>query len=221
MMASDVSIRSEWPSLAVIAGVFIAGCAVVHPLRDAPVIDDWVYAWSVEYFLKTGELRVLDISAIYPLAQILWGALFARVAGFSVGILRLSTVVLALLGCGALHLMLRELGFGRAISLLGALTMAFDPVFFALSFSFMTDASFVSVAIMAVFCYVSGVRRRRADRLWIGSLFALAAFLIRPVGVVIPLAVIPALVWARDRPMTACQWGGVVPSAVEIQRRLG
>jgi hypothetical protein len=146
-----VSIRAEWPSLAAIAGVFIAGCAVVHPLRDAPVIDDWVYAWSVEHLLRTGELRVLDISAIYPLAQILWGALFAQIAGFSFGILRLSTVVLALLGCGALHLTLRELGFSRAMSLLGALTMALDPVFFAMSFSFMTDASFVSVAIMALF----------------------------------------------------------------------
>ena len=82
--------------------------AWVKPLTDVPVIDDWVYAWSVEHLLKTGRLRVLEFSSVYPLAQILWGALFARVAGFSFGVLRLSTVVLAVLGCWALYLTLRE-----------------------------------------------------------------------------------------------------------------
>src|SRR3712207_7580105 len=45
--------------------------------------DDWTYAWSVEYFLRTDELRMLEWSAHYPLAQILWGALFSRLFGFS------------------------------------------------------------------------------------------------------------------------------------------
>ena len=36
-----------------------------------PFVDDWTYAWSVEQLLKTGELRISDWSAHYPLAQIL------------------------------------------------------------------------------------------------------------------------------------------------------
>jgi hypothetical protein len=44
---------------------------------EVPGVDDWTYAWSVEHFLHTGELRVLEWSAHYPLAQILWGGSLA------------------------------------------------------------------------------------------------------------------------------------------------
>src|ERR671924_396301 len=77
---------------------------------DAPVIDEWTYAWSVEHFLQTGELRVLEWSTVYPLAQILWGALFSRLLGFSFAVLRLSTLVLAWAGLLAFFLTLRQVG---------------------------------------------------------------------------------------------------------------
>ena len=100
----------EWPALLAIVAVFAAGWLLVSPRANVPVIDDWVYAWSVEHFLKTGRLEVLDISAFYPIAQILWGALFALVAGFSFTTLRASTVIVAVVGCCAVYLTLRELG---------------------------------------------------------------------------------------------------------------
>ena len=76
------AIRDRLPLL-VIAGVFIAGWFAVGATRDVPVIDDWVYAWSVEHLLAARRLAVLEFSSIYPVAQIVWGALFARAFGFS------------------------------------------------------------------------------------------------------------------------------------------
>src|SRR5512133_1181416 len=43
-----------------------------------PVIDDWTYAWSVGHFLRTGSLRMLEWSQLYPIPQILWGALWSQ-----------------------------------------------------------------------------------------------------------------------------------------------
>ena len=56
---------------------------LLHPLPNLPFHDDWTYAWSVEHFLNTGELQVLDWSVHYPFVQILWGALFCLPFGFS------------------------------------------------------------------------------------------------------------------------------------------
>ena len=70
----------------------------LHLFADVPLHDDWTYAWSVEHFLKTGKLAVLDWSIHYPFAQILWGALFCLPFGFSFSALRVSTVMLAWLG---------------------------------------------------------------------------------------------------------------------------
>jgi len=174
--------------------VWAAAWLIVNPRANVPVIDDWVYAWSVEHLLETGRLQVLDISAFYPVAQVLWGALVARFAGFSFVVLRGSTVVLSALGCAAVYLTLRELGSRRSTSLLGALALAFDPVYFALSFSFMTDVPFVSISTIALYWYVRSVRRDETWAAWVGCACAVAAFLVRPIGIVLPVAMLTALI---------------------------
>jgi 4-amino-4-deoxy-L-arabinose transferase-like glycosyltransferase len=188
----------EWPALLAILAVFAVGWLLVGPRANVPVIDDWVYAWSVEHLLDTGRVQVLDISAFYPIAQILWGALFARLMGFSFVVLRISTVVLAVFGCWAVYLTLRELDCRRSTALLGALALAFDPVYFALSFSFMTEVPFVSFSTMALYWYIRAIRRHETPAVWIGCLCAMAAFLTRPIGIVLPLALLPALVGSSD-----------------------
>ena len=89
---------------------FVACSLLLHPYDNLPFVDDWTYAWSVEQLLKIGELRISDWSAHYPLAQILWGALFCRPFGFSFSALRVSTVVLAWLGALAFYASSRGLG---------------------------------------------------------------------------------------------------------------
>ena len=158
-----------------------------------PVVDDWAYAWSVEHLLQTGHLLVLVRSSCYPIVQILWGALFARVAGFSFGALRLSTVVLAIVGCWAIYLTLRELAVSVRVSLLAAWTIALSPVFFVLAFTYMTDVPFLSLSSIGLFFYVSGFRRDRPARLWWGTFFLVLAFLIRQIGVLLPLAAFAAV----------------------------
>jgi len=181
-------------ALLAISGVSGAGWLLVGPRANVPVIDDWVYAWSVQQLVDTGRLQVLDISAFYPIAQVLWGALFVRTAGFSFGVLRLSTVVLAVLGSWAVYLTLRELGCQRTTSLLGAFALALDPVYFALSFSFMTEVPFVSLSAMTVYWFTRAIRRDERAAVWAGCICSAAAFLVRPIGIVLPLAMLPALI---------------------------
>jgi hypothetical protein len=185
--------RADVLALAALAAVFAVGWALVAPWSDVPVVDDYAYAWSVEHLLKTGRIAINDRSSIYPIVQMLWGALFARLFGFSFGALRLSTVVASIAGCWAIYLTLRELAFDATVSLLGALTVAWYPTWFVLSFTFMTDIPFVSLSAIALYFYVSGLRRDRPSRMWLGTLFAVLAFLVRQVGAVLPLAAFAAI----------------------------
>ena len=97
-MASRMRVSSargdRWALLGMTAVVLMTALLASAPV-EAPVIDEWTQASSVEHFLQTGELRVLEWSTVYPLAQILWGALFSRLLGFSFAVLRCSTLVLA------------------------------------------------------------------------------------------------------------------------------
>ena len=196
--------RADGLALAAIGAVFAVGWVIVAGWQNVPVVDDWGYGWAVEHLLHTGHLVILSNFSCYPIVQILWGALFAWPTGFSFGALRVSTVVLATLGCWAIYLTLRELAFSARVSLLAALTVALYPAFFVLAFSFMTDVPFVSVSAISLYFYVSGARRELSGRLWWGTVFAVAAFLIRQMGVLLPLAAFAAadrrvLSWAAVR----------------------
>src|SRR5262245_54012408 len=91
---------------------------LLQPLRNFPMNDDWTYAWAVENLLNTGTLKILDWSTSVNVAQVLWGALFCLVLGFSFVALRLSTWVISLLGLWGLYLLLQELNVSRRDSLI-------------------------------------------------------------------------------------------------------
>jgi hypothetical protein len=187
------SLRTEWRHLLVLVLWYVVAGIAVGAYRDIPVIDDWTYAWSVERLLDDGRLEVLDWSAVYPLGHSLWGAAWSLVFGFSFTTLRLSTFGLALLGCSALYLILRELEARPAVALLGALSVAANPVVLLLTSSFMTDIPFVVCTLMALLCYIRAMRRGELGLVWWGGLWAFAAFLERQIGVLTPLAALPLL----------------------------
>jgi hypothetical protein len=198
--------------LAGITGVIGAMTFLVYSPADVPVVDDWGYAWSVEHYLRTRTLRMLEWSAHYPLAQILWGAAFSWLLGFSFATLRLSTVVLAWAGLAAFFLTLRELGIRRSLAALGTLTVWCNPVFFVLSHSFMTDIPLVSVMNATMLFYVRWVKRERAWDLLMASGLTTVAFLIRQIGAVfalIPLGYL-LLTRLRGRERPAVPWSQLV-----------
>jgi hypothetical protein len=174
-------------ALAIISFIIITAMLLAYSNDDIPRLDDWTYAWSVEHFHRTGMLRVLDWSAHYPLAQIIWAAGFTKIFGFSFAILRVSTLVLSFLGLIAFYLTLRIMNIELLPSILGTLALLFNPVFFVLGHSFMTDIPFVSTMNIAILGYVLWVQQRRAVWLCLGSVFALISFLIRQIGAVLPL----------------------------------
>jgi hypothetical protein len=173
---------------AALAFFYIAAALLLQPFINLPFVDDWTRGWSVEHLLQTGQLQVPDWTSHYPFFQIFWGALFCLPSGFSFATLRVSTVVLAWLGTLALYATLRELQCSWQESLLATLLLLLNPVFFVLTFSFMTDVPFVSLANIAFFFAVRGIVRQRTAALWMGSLFAVCAFFSRQLALAIPAA---------------------------------
>jgi len=173
-----------------LAAPYLFAFALIDPLINQPFHDYWTYAWSVDHFLKTGLLQVLDWSIHYPFAQVLWASLFALPFGFSFSLLKLSTVVLAWLGALAVYGTLRELGRNQGDSLVATLILVVNPVFFVLSFSFMTDVPFISIANIAFFFFVRGFCRKTLSQVWLGCGLAICAFFTRQFAVAIPASVL-------------------------------
>lgn len=166
-----------------VIGVGTVPLIALRPLQNTPFIDDWTYAWSVEHLLKTGEVRVLDWSNNLNVVHVLWGALFSLPFGFSFSALRFSTWAASLLALLGLHSLLRELGASRQDALIGVALLGFYPVYFILSFTFMTDVPFLTAVTWFFLTLVRASRRRSTAALVWPVLLASLAVGIRTVGI--------------------------------------
>ena len=176
---------------------YLAAVALVNPFRECPVGDDWAYASTVWRFLETGQYHLHEwLSANIPF-ETLWGAVFCGVLGKTFIALRISTIVLLVIGLTAFRGLAREHGLTRSAANLLTLCVASASLLFRMSLSFMTDVPFFSVMTVALFLYTRALRR--TSLLWWGlaALAGGATVLTRQFGA----ALLPALVlvWCFDR----------------------
>src|SRR5262249_32963106 len=106
-----------------------------------PFNDDWAYVLSVEHSLQAHALRLSQGVAATAIFQVARAYIFSRIFGFSYTVLLFSNLTLVWIGLLAFYHTLRRLGASPSTSLAAVLSLFFNPLFFHLSFSFMTDAS--------------------------------------------------------------------------------
>ena len=192
-----MSARSRLARYGPVAAVVVAFAATVAlmPRVDVPVGDDWVYARTVERFLDGGGFRILDATVVTLALQALWGAAVSSVLGFGYVALRLSTLSVVAVGAVGLYGLCRALGARRQWSALAAAAWLFNPLAYVLANSYMSDASFAGLLVLATCLYVRGLGGGGVvPRLVVaGSAAAAAAFLFRQQGALIPAAVVAYL----------------------------
>jgi 4-amino-4-deoxy-L-arabinose transferase-like glycosyltransferase len=174
---------------------YLASAAIVGARASFSWHDDWVFARSAEILLREHRLHILDPTAPNAVFEAVWGASFGGLLGMDLGILRLSSVVLVACSIPAAYLLALELTGARSVAALAAATYVFTPVFYVLGFSYMTDAHFVALEMIAMFVYFRAVRGGIVDArlLLLGSVVASIAFLSRQQGVFLPAATVAYL----------------------------
>ena len=80
-----------------VACLVLLTVCVVPPKGDFPLNDDWVYAKAVRWMLEEGRYTGHPFSRATLVAQVVWGALFVALFGFSFTTLHASTLVLAVI----------------------------------------------------------------------------------------------------------------------------
>lgn len=179
---------------------FAVAVALSLPFTNVPVIDDWAYAYSVDQLLQTGRFAILDYSCRYNLAQVAWGALFSLPVGMSFVALRLSTVALVILGLLAFHDLLRRRTGESSLALWATAVLAFNPIFFRLSLSFMTDVPLIALVGIAFWLFDRGVRTESRSLVVAAVVVTVAAYLVRELSLVACGALLlAALVSGRRR----------------------
>jgi hypothetical protein len=95
--------------LLLVATSVLVPILLINPFREMLSEDDsWAYARMVEHLLKTGKYELDAWSAANMPVQIYLAAAASKVAGYSLSILRGTTLTLFLVGVTSFYLLLRE-----------------------------------------------------------------------------------------------------------------
>ena len=207
-----------WPDLALIALLWIGVAILINPVGDFPINDDWTYKLAVERVLQDGTFALPSGSTANVVIQAYWGALFCLPFGLSYTALRLSTLVLAMIGLFAAYGTAREVGARRTLALVTAATFAAAPLYLPLAASFMTDVPFTNVVGIAFYCLARGMRRKDRRFVILAFVVAFASILHRQFGLLVVIAFGAAMVaQARGSLRSVLLLIGVTGAGIALQ----
>jgi len=82
--------------LCIIVAGWLGLLLLIPPQHEYPIIDDWIYARSVQHQVETGAFQMPGQSQASLVGLTLWGTIWVRLFGFSFTTLTYSTLVLML-----------------------------------------------------------------------------------------------------------------------------
>jgi hypothetical protein len=219
MTGASVAARQPWREdgaplalvlLASVAAWLLLFAAVPPAKQDFPLDDDWAFARGAIDFANGRGVNYYGWAAMPQFGQWLWSWPFVRLFGPSFAVLRASTVLLSLLGVAAFYdLLRREIGAGPWPAAFAAAALAFNPVWFALCGTYMTDVPALSLSLLALAGYGRAQRGGRFGWLLAATAVALLAALTRQNTAAAPLAA-SVLCWRRFVGPRRLLWVGII-----------
>ena len=182
-----------------IVAALLCAIVIVDPVREFMSQDDgWAYARSVEHLLRTGEYRLDAWSAANSPVQIYLAAGLAELFGYSLSLLRASTLLLLTAGLVALYGLLRRGSLPAWPATVLTLGFLASPLVLMLSFTFMSDIQFTGWLLIALWLYSRGFESGSVRDLLLGSAAASCAIATRQFGMALIAGVVMA--WLASRP---------------------
>ncbi len=185
-------IRSPTFAIITVSCLWLLLVILVNPVGEFPLNDDWSYARAVQSLVEHGRLELTGFTSMPLISQVLWGALFCLPFGFSFTALRVSTIMLGLLGILATYWLFEETKMDRRIAFLATMVVAVNPLYFHLSLTFMTDVPFFTCSMFAFLFFLRALRTERYSDLVLGYAFSLIAILTRQLAIAIPVSFLGA-----------------------------
>jgi hypothetical protein len=145
--------------------------------------------------------------------QIYLAAGLSKLAGYSLRLLRLTTLALLAVGLGSFYALLREISSTRSVASVLTLGLLASPLVLMLAFTFMSDIQFLGWLLLSLWLYVRGMRTKSARDMFLGSVAAGCAIGTRQFGIAIIIGLVLSGLLSREsrRPIRFYLAGLLIP----------
>jgi hypothetical protein len=141
--------------LVLIAAAFLLVLIIVRPWGDFPLNDDWQYARIVQHLASTWHFKADVKIAPALVLQAYLAACLVYVFGFSHLLLRMLTLVLAVILVWVVERILATVGARRGVRVLACALLILNPLFLHLACSFMTEIYGYLLVLLAVWLWLA------------------------------------------------------------------
>lgn len=181
--------------------LIFTGCLtvlIVNPTGNFPLNDDWTYSKSVWSLYQHGTFSVKYWPAMTLIAQAYWGTLFCKLFSLSFLSLRICTLLTGLAGIIVFYKVTRVMATDKWISAFATLLVFFNPLYFSLSYTFMTDVHFFSFIMFSIYFFVRYLESKNINAIIGATLCSIVATMIRQPGILIPLSFAALILFQRS-----------------------
>ena len=181
-------VKRKIPYKTLLTLIWLLCIVLVNPIGEFPLNDDWSYTFNVKALVLENRIFFDDWGAMTLFAHTLWGALFCKIFGFSFTVLRASTLVLGWVASIVSFQSFKEGGISEKPAFGLTLLLMFNPWFFSLSFTYMTDVPFLTFSLLSFYFFLKALHFKGNLNILYGTIFSVIAVLLRQPGVIIPIA---------------------------------
>lgn len=171
---------------------------IVNPRGNFPLNDDWTYGKSVLSLFLEGKYNI-GTSASTLWTHLMWGFGFTKIFGFSFEVLRASTIVSAVIGLLVLYRLVMQISGKASVAFVACLVLLFNPIYFNLSNTYMTDVNFSTVLLCCFYFIIGFFRTGKWLHFIMVFVFSMLLVLLRQFGIIVPLCFTFACLFRNDR----------------------
>ena len=168
--------------------------SLMFPLKNQTAGDDYAYAYSVKKSLETGRLYLSEATTATLVFPVLWAILFSSFLGFSFKTLHTSVVFFLPIIAITTYFLLKQFKLKPHLAFFASLFFISVPFIFQYAFTFLTDIPFLTLELLVLLFFVRGLKADKKRDLFLGSFFAVLAFLTRQLGLLLPLCALAAYI---------------------------
>lgn len=179
--------------------LFVIAEIIVKPLGNFPLNDDWSYAKSVLILQTEHKIDIGTWPAMTLATQLVWGGLFTSVFGFSFTILRFSTLVSSLIGILVLNKLVFRISGNKTKAFIAALSLLFNPFYFNLSNTFMTDVNFNTLLLLSVYFIYDFFQAPQKKSFFLVFFLSTLLVLLRQYGIILPVCFLVSCLFLPEK----------------------
>lgn len=171
--------------LILIVLLFVGQFFFISPIGEFALNDDWVHTDSIKHWADTGNFRLMPYAGPTFYVPILYGTALTKIFGFSFSLLRISTLSITICLLLTVYYLLLKLTSKPALAFCSTLLLWLNPIFYNLSFTFMTDIPALFFLIISIYFYYQAFLWKKPKYIFWGSVFAIIGFYTRQTNILI------------------------------------